>query len=273
MSGDHIKAIFFKIKLRSMAQFEGTVSEFTKYLGSFCRIEVMRVTTKYRKTKGKCEDCGTTENLEAAHIKGKERPLIISNILSQFIENDKLIIDLNEFQERFIEAHLPVENVIRILCRGCHREYDRSNPSANIRTEIEQTIEQPLVKESKEIEKLIHNTLNKSAAIDIINKKSGSKLNNANTLFSNINSAVDVWWLEPNNEKFKTGFDFLLNYPDNRTLFHFNIPGNIILKPRDLFYQRQDSDYSKIFIPKSESEFLDKKGFNFNKYLAGRFTY
>ena len=116
-------------------------------------------------------------------------------------------------------------------------------------------------------------TLNKSQAIDIINQKSSSNLKNTNTIFSNINSAIDVWWLEPSNERFKTGFNFILNYPDSSKLFYFHLPSNTIDNPKKLFYQRTDSDYSKIYIPKSEFKFVDKKGFDFGKFLVGTINY
>jgi len=262
-----------------MAQFEGTISEFTRFLGSYCRIKVMQITTKYKKGIGKCEECNsTTKQLEAAHIKGKERPLIISNILSQFIENDIVKVDLKEFQERFIEAHMPLESTIRILCTDCHRNYDKINavqdyiPEAGS-MEDEAVVQKLEASETKAIEKLIKETLNKSRAIAIVNERSGSRLSNSNTLFSNINSAVDVWWLEPYNEKFKPGFNFILNYPENRALFHFYLPPNTIEDPVLSFYQRNDSDYSKIYIPKSTSKFIDKKGFDFGKYLVREIKY
>jgi hypothetical protein len=82
-----------------MAQFEGTVNEFTKYVGAYARIKVMHISSKHKKNVGKCQECGlVTKHLDAAHIKGKERPLLISNILSQFIEDEVIRIDLNEFE-------------------------------------------------------------------------------------------------------------------------------------------------------------------------------
>jgi hypothetical protein len=99
-----------------MAQFEGSIKEFTKFIGAYARIKVMHIASKYKKDKGKCEECGlVTKSLDAAHITGKERPILISNILSQFIEDEIIKMDLNEFEERFIEAHLPIESTIRIL--------------------------------------------------------------------------------------------------------------------------------------------------------------
>ena len=262
-----------------MAYFEGTIREFTTYLGSYCRIKVMYITKKYRKNLGRCEECGSaTRQLEAAHVKGKERPLIISNILSQYIENDLIKVDLDEFQEKFVDAHFPIEDFIRILCSECHRAYDKINPiheyiptSENLKEEAD--LEKLEIKEIKTIEKLLMETIKKSQALDIINSKAGSNLTGGDTLFSNINSAVDVWWLEPLNDKFKTGFHFILNYPDSRSLFHFYVPPQKISNPKELFYQRNDSDYSKIYIPKSGTKFVDKKGVDFGKFLVETIKY
>ncbi len=69
-----------------MAKFEGTIKDFTKFIGSYARIKVMHIAARYKKQIGRCEECGSiTKDLEAAHINGQERPILISNILSQFM--------------------------------------------------------------------------------------------------------------------------------------------------------------------------------------------
>src|SRR5205823_2900398 len=118
-----------------MAQFEGTIEEFMRFIGPHARILVWNITQKHRKKIGKCEDCASTVKLEAAHVKGKERPLLIANILSQFKEDEVIRIDLSEFEERFREAHLPIESTIRILCNSCHKKYDNSNQIQEIESE------------------------------------------------------------------------------------------------------------------------------------------
>ncbi len=110
-----------------MALFEGTIKEFTRYIGPYNRIKVSHIATKHKKGKGSCEQCGAIEKLDAAHVTGKERPMIIANILSEFMEDDIIKVDINEFVPRFIEAHLPIESTIKILCQSCHRIYDSKN--------------------------------------------------------------------------------------------------------------------------------------------------
>jgi len=56
-----------------MAQFEGTIKEFTKFIGAYARIKVIHIASKYKKQIGRCEDCGISDSLDTAHIKGKGR--------------------------------------------------------------------------------------------------------------------------------------------------------------------------------------------------------
>ena len=107
-----------------MAIFEGTIQEFSKFVGAYARIKVMHIAGKHKKQIGKCEHCGSSSGLEAVHINGKERPLIISAILAEHFDGMQVKIDLNEFEDKFVAAHLPIENTIKILCKSCHREYD-----------------------------------------------------------------------------------------------------------------------------------------------------
>lgn len=97
-----------------MAYFEGTVEEFMRFLGGYARNRVQSLTSAYRKKIGKCEECGShTKQLDAAHLHGKERLVIIGEILKDFTEDGVVKIDLNVFQEIFDQAHQPPENVIR----------------------------------------------------------------------------------------------------------------------------------------------------------------
>lgn len=136
---------------------------------------------KYKKEKGKCEDCGIANSLEAAHIKGKGRTFIIANILSEFVEDDMIKIELNEFEQKFIESHLPIELTIRVLCKECHRKYDKvvnEEKSTNKKASI--------VEEGIIIENMIKNQMNKSKAMQIAASRNLTSPTNSNTIFSNI---------------------------------------------------------------------------------------
>ena len=265
-----------------MAQFEGTIAEFMRFIGPHARIMVWNITQKHRKKMGKCEECASTIKLEAAHIKGKERPLLIANILSQFLEDDLIRIDLNEFENRFIEAHLPIESTIRILCNTCHKKYDNSkqfHEIASERIEVVNPVDSGNVKlkEIKIIEKLIkEKRMNKSKSINMASSKFLTSLDHSNTLFSNINAAQDVWWLEPSNNKFRSDLYFILNNDKIQTLYIFKLPANTIRNAGSYFHQRNDNiktNASDIYIPVSEIKFCDKKGFDFSKYLIEKIKY
>ena len=265
-----------------MAQFEGTITEFMRFIGPHARIMVWNITQKHRKKIGKCEECASTIKLEAAHVKGKERPLLIANILSQFKEDDLIRIDLNEFEERFIDAHLPIETTIRILCNSCHKKYDNSKQiheivSEEIEDDNPVAVEKYVLEEGKIIQNLINEKeMDKTKAINISRTRSLTSLQPSNTLFSNINAAQNAWWLEPNNKKFVSDLYFILNNDEFKTLFVFRFPANTISDPAKYFIQRNDNyrkNCSDIYIPVSQVKFEDKKGFDFSKYLIDKIEY
>jgi hypothetical protein len=254
-----------------MAYFEGTISEFTKFVGAYARLKVAFLAAKYKKQVGKCEDCGSQTGLDAAHVKGKERPLLIANILSEFIEDDIIKIDLNEFEQRFVEVHLPIESTIRVLCKECHRKYDRGmkeKKSAPKKVIMDD--------ENNAIENLIKNQMNKSKAMRIAYNNHLSSLTNANTIFSNIILVQDGWWLQPFNDKFENDLYMILNDDRAKKLYMFRLPAKTITNPSAHFKQRNDkyrSNCSDIYIPTSGTGFKEKNGFDFSKFLIATIPY
>ncbi len=253
-----------------MAQFEGTVKDFTKFIGPYARLKVAFLAAKYKKQIGKCENCGNRNSLDAAHIKGRSRSLLIANILSEFIEDDVIQIDLNEFEERFVNAHLPIESTIRVLCKQCHGEYDKGSK------EESQVIEKRSVaEESATIEILIKDQMNKSKAIKLSSTTPGT-FTSSNTIFSNIIGVHDGWWLEPHNDKFKNTLHMILNDGRTRRLYFFTIPANTITNPSLHFKQRNDrfrTNCSDIYIPLSGTKFGEKNGFDFTPFLVKEIPY
>lgn len=108
--------------------FIGSKKEFNKYFSGYGRNLVQSITKKHKKAIGKCEHCGTTEHqLDSAHVKGKERKDIINNIISKYESNGRIEINLNAYEQEFIEAHNPIQETIKILCKSCHRKYDNGS--------------------------------------------------------------------------------------------------------------------------------------------------
>ncbi|MBA2746511.1 MAG: hypothetical protein H0U44_09830 [Flavisolibacter sp.] len=159
-----------------MAGFSGTIKEFTKFIGGYARIKVMHLAAM------SClEFCGEQKHLEAAHVKGLERPVLVSRILSEFLEDDLVKTDLNLFEERFVAAHQPIESTIKILCKTCHKDYDRKEKKPHEPSDSGSTNE-----ESAIIENLINNQMNKSKALEYCRRQGFAGFTSANTIFSNI---------------------------------------------------------------------------------------
>ena len=254
-----------------MAQFEGTIKEFTKFIGAYARLKVAFMAANYKKQKGKCEDCGIVNSLDAAHIKGRGRALIIANILSEYLEDDRIKIDLNEFEQKFVDAHLPIESSIRVLCKECHRKYDKQ-----INEERPTIRKASIVDEGTTIENLVKNQMNKSKAMHIAYTRNLTSLTNSNTIFSNIINAQDGWWLQPFNDKFKTDLHIILNDDRAHRLYIFKLPANTITNPSSHFKQRNDkyrANCSDIYISTSGTTFREKNGFDFSKYLVEKIEY
>ena len=110
-----------------MTTFEGTSQEFKRFIGPRLRNLVNLMTKKQRKEVGACEHCGSTEKLEAAHVRGRDRTEIIDILLGDAALDNRVIrIDLVRFEERFWSEHEPFEKAFLILCWNCHQKYDSS---------------------------------------------------------------------------------------------------------------------------------------------------
>lgn len=248
-----------------MAQFEGTIEDFTKYIGPFARNKVQYITRKYKKSIGKCENCGTKKNLESAHVIGKSRPEIISNILQNYFENEYLQVDLTAFEEQYVDSHLPIERTIKVLCKECHKKYDRDYiPKTSDKNNIESEKIKMLLSEIK---------LKKSDAIRLLKNNKIKDIDSKNCVFSNINKSKDVYWLEPINEKFKEDLFIILNDSMNQKLHLFKIGRNQIRNPEQIFEQRIDKYSSKLIIPFSETCFKDSRGYDFSPHLLISLNY
>ncbi|HIH36782.1 MAG TPA: hypothetical protein HA232_02605 [Methanocellales archaeon] len=76
-----------------------------------------------------CQHCKQTKELEAAHIKGKNRKNIIEDILQNYIiDNEKKVIkiDIKEIEDKIVAAHKPIDKYFLFLCAKCHINYDNS---------------------------------------------------------------------------------------------------------------------------------------------------
>lgn len=251
-----------------MAQFTGTIEEFTKFIGGYCRNKVQYISRRHKNMIGKCEACKSrTKKLDAAHVHGKERPIIVADILGNFEENGIVNVDLDIFEEQYLLAHEPIEETIKVLCKACHK---KSHSTEKI-DEIDEVQE---MNEAREIKSIISsNKLSKKRALELVLKKGYNELTNSNTIYSNINTAKDVYWLEPNNNKFSESFYVILNNSLKKQISLFLIPANSIINYSEIFDQRIDRNASKIIINSTSDTFQDKNEFDFVKFLIDTINY
>ena len=121
---------FIKSKDGKNPIYKGSEKDFNKYFSGYCRNLVQKLTKPYKVKIGRCEHCNASEGqLDAAHLHGKERKEIIKKILSNYTKGSVIKINLNDFEAKFIEAHTPIEETIKILCKGCHTKYDNNEDS------------------------------------------------------------------------------------------------------------------------------------------------
>ena len=114
----------------------------------------------------------------------------------------------------------------------------------------------------------MHGDIAKPTAVKLVNgiaPELGITLQN--TVFANINHGKSVWWMTPDNKKFRNNFFIILN--DNNTqLYIFFIPANSIPAPMLVFHQRRDNR-SSIEIYTQDSTFTEarKKNLSFQQFL------
>lgn len=110
-----------------MATFKGTREEFNKYIGPHVRNVIQQLSRNYKKEVGCCEHCGAKNvQLDAAHRHGFERPKLIDQALDQYYADGAVVADLIKVENTIKELHDPINDVILVLCKDCHRRYDAS---------------------------------------------------------------------------------------------------------------------------------------------------
>ncbi len=112
-----------------MVIFTGDRTQFNRYIGPFLRNTVQYHTRAYKNEVGCCENCqDNSAILDAAHKHGSSRQELIDKVLNEVAPNcsgeEILEVDLEKFTNSFKAAHDPIGEVIRVLCRPCHTNYD-----------------------------------------------------------------------------------------------------------------------------------------------------
>lgn len=109
-----------------MATFTGTEKEFNTFVGPRMRNKVQSLTKSAKNAANNtCQLCKKkVDEIEAAHVHGRERKDIIHSILDEYRDGDLYNVDLQAFEQKFVKAHNPVEETFLFLCKDCHTAYD-----------------------------------------------------------------------------------------------------------------------------------------------------
>lgn len=107
-----------------MTKFIGTFNEFKKYLNDYVKNKIPAQTKKFR--TGNCELCGKKATLDSAHIRGREREVVIKEAFftsSELISGNVYDVNLDKFAQYIYKEHTNPNN-FHFICRECHRKYD-----------------------------------------------------------------------------------------------------------------------------------------------------
>lgn len=245
-----------------MAFFEGTLEDFYKYLGPRTSDIVTRLARPNRKVQKTCRQpkddgttCGKWKGLDAAHLKGRERKILIEEILEEFAlklkKNDNkqyYKIAIKDFEEEFEKKHKDFFNVIEFMCRKHHKAYDAKNKVLNNEddyVEVEQRIAYNDIAyndiDSKKVKTILINNID--------------YLNNNNCSIARISN--DNWNF--NIEKTSTNSDFYLLCFDQlqQSVVILKIEANQL--ETDKLIKKSKPTKISLNIPYSEEQFIEKK--------------
>ena len=238
-----------------MAIFEGTADEFYTFIGPRTSDLVTKIARPHRKGKS-CRElkednkpCGKWKSLDAAHLKGRERKILIQEILKEkghSIDGLKYSIDLEVFEKVFTEKHDSFFDVIRFMCRQHHKTYDINNKINTDENDLVSIESEDLVFEKELTEKVNAKDLKGRLMLD------QSYLNNGDCSIASLHH--DNWNFNLNKST-KSGHLLCLNQFDRSVvILEFNF--------KDLDVEanlKKDKKNISLNIPYDESGFVENK--------------
>lgn len=259
-----------------MATFEGTFEDFNVFIGPLSRNIVSNLSRKHKKnTTCRHKGCNKRKPLEAAHIKGKERVLIIYEILKSYQnedEHDNYLVDLKRFESDFIAAHTPIEDIILPMCKEHHLEYDRKEniqpeyPIILTQFENEQGedlyTEEELIAFEKSDSNLLKDIIQDSN-IKAIKSTIQDKYNleKSQLAFSRISEANGLWNFDINKMKFASNFAFIFYDQTTKDYKVAIIEANSMKIDN---FAEKNSKTARFLIDK---DYKDRSGFSFQPYF------
>lgn len=113
-----------------MAIFIGNLKEFNRYFGPYVRNTINTICRNERKAMNNvCEHCGQKSELQSAHVEGKGRLSIISNVFEEFHGIERNGVEIELIINEIIKRHYPIKDTFKFLCESCHRIYDKRTAS------------------------------------------------------------------------------------------------------------------------------------------------
>jgi hypothetical protein len=229
-----------------MASFIGTHQEFRRYIGPMLRNLVQQITKIHKAEISACEHCGSKENLESAHVKGRNRNEIIDGVLKEFTTNEMITVNLSVFEKKFKEEHRPIEKSILILCRDCHKLYDEPEQSASkqeiLKLEFSVSSKQKILKVAYYLSRFEHEQLrlgNQQKTFEESSIILGVKPNTLKNYRDSFDSHCNVYkqakkregWKKPMSEDMKIVYDH----------FHVMTENNILQEIKTILFEEQDA--------------------------------
>lgn len=117
-----------------MAKFTGTIDEFIALFGGTLLTKAVEAYTKeYREMVGRCQhkgkdgiECSDVLQTAHNHEAGYDRKGMAVEILKTYENADGIVeVDINEFLQKYHDAHQPLHKTVKILCSKHHGAFDK----------------------------------------------------------------------------------------------------------------------------------------------------
>lgn len=104
--------------------FRGTFDDFYTFINDYVKNKVPYQTKRHKPEH--CELCGEKKTLEAAHVRNRDRRVLMQEAFDEIAipeENGIFAVDLNKYADKIGQMHSDPHN-FHFLCRDCHKKYD-----------------------------------------------------------------------------------------------------------------------------------------------------
>tara|TARA_B100000787_G_scaffold152503_1_gene126165 strand:+ start:260 stop:1087 length:828 start_codon:yes stop_codon:yes gene_type:complete len=264
----------FKKELKT-PYYKGSKKDFNKYFSGYGRNLVQRITKSHKTKIGKCEHCGVANTeLDAAHVHGKERKEIIYNILSNFSRGEIVEVNLDEFENRFIAAHEPIKETIKILCKKCHRDYDNDETKTATLKSPKEIIKpiSPLEQNKNQVKQSkMKQRPNKKKIRNYIKNVSGEIIDKNNFNISTINN-TGGYSVEPKKNCPNSDWHLCLINTKKQTIHYFLIPRESAVYGN--LYFREDKNRYRLLFETTDKNFTESlRHEHFGKFFKKEIKY